>query len=54
MKREHTIRPDFVIDNIRAIKDDPLFATRRETLASPPLRLVIPGLSSLRTNPIAH
>ena len=54
MKRQHTIRPDFVIDNIRAVKDDPLFVARRKTLASPPLRLVIPGLSSLRTNPIAH
>ena len=54
MKRQHTIRPDFVIDNIRELKDDPLFSSRRDTLASPPLRLVIPGLSSLRTNPVAN
>ena len=54
MKRDHTIRPDFIIDNIREIKDEPLFVARRDDLASPPLRLTIPGVASLRTNPISH
>jgi len=52
MKRKHTIRPDFVIDNIRELKDDPHFVKVRDTLAQPPLRMIIPGLSSLRTHPV--
>ena len=53
MKREHKIRPDFVVDNINDINNEKQITTRQDagSLASAPLRMVIPGLSSLRTNP---
>ena len=53
MKRHHKIKPDFTIDNINDLNDEKQITTRQETktLASVPLRMIIPGLSSLRTNP---
>lgn len=53
MKRTHKIRPDFIIDNITDINNDPQYSSgnKRDSLASVPLRMVIPGLSSLRTDP---
>ncbi len=54
MKRKHKIKPDFTIDNIDDINRDKLFSDRQETgkLASAPLRMVVPGLASLRTHPV--
>ena len=53
MKRQHKIKPDFTIDNINDLNNEKQITTKQEdgTLASAPLRMVIPGLSSLRTNP---
>ena len=56
MKRHHKIKPTFVIDNISDLGQDKMIQKRIEEgkLAAAPLRLIIPGLSSLRTVPIKH
>ncbi len=53
MNRKYSIKPNFVIDEIVELNKDELFEDRRKRkeLASAPLRLIIPGLSSLRTDP---
>ena len=52
MKRKHAFKSDFTIDNINDINKEPEFVEKRDNeLASAPLRLIVPGLSSLRTNP---
>ena len=53
MKREHKIKPDFTIDNINDLNNDKIIVTKQDEgkLASAPLRMIIPGLSSLRINP---
>jgi len=53
MARKHSIKPDFVIDDIANLNSDGLFQRRfkEKSLAAAPLRLIIPGLSSLRTHP---
>jgi len=53
MKRKHKIKPDFTIDNINDINNEKQTVTRQQSgnLAAMPLRMVIPGLSSLRTRP---
>lgn len=53
MKRQHKIKPDFTIDNISDLNNEKQITTRQDdgSLASAPLRMIIPGLSSLRTNP---
>ncbi len=54
MKRKHKIKPDFTIDNINDLNNDKLITNRQKdgTLASAPLRMLVPGLSSLRTRPV--
>ena len=53
MKRKHKIKPDFTIDNINDLNNEKQITTRQDagSLASAPLRMIIPGLSSLRTVP---
>tara|TARA_B100001094_G_scaffold286469_1_gene301322 strand:+ start:625 stop:792 length:168 start_codon:yes stop_codon:yes gene_type:complete len=54
MKRKHKIKPNFVIDNINDLNNDKIIVTKQVSgdLASAPLRMVIPGLSSLRVHPV--
>ena len=54
MNRKYSIKPNFVIDEIVELNKDGIFVDRRKKkkLASAPLRLIITGLSSLRTDPI--
>ena len=53
MARKHSIKPNFIIDDIANLNSDGIFQRRikEKGLASAPLRLIIPGLSSLRTQP---
>jgi len=53
MNRKYSIKPDFTIDEVEELNKDAIFVDRRKKkqLAAAPLRLVIPGLSSLRTAP---
>jgi len=53
VNRKYSIKPNFVIDEIVELNKDGIFVDRRKKkeLASAPLRLIIPGLSSLRTDP---